>query len=530
MPAILLWPPLRAMPDLSPRLFALALSAIVVLGMVADVHAADSASSPRDDALAYFQNLPASNPYRAALLRYQTLPAADREALKTWADGRGENEPPPALSAEQARVAAELSAAIIAASGAPATARSDWPLMANPDDPENPAAVTLPGVGTLRTLARLTIAGAASLPADEACAVYAAAAQLGRQQRSGATLIEQLTGIAIENIAQAEAAKRLGELDAAGLNRLASLWSALTPPPANAKAVAGERDEFFLPILEHVLAPGLRALLADPKAGTADEPASPDAGFTRDLRLCGLVSLGEGSHRVILENTRNGESFSLEPGRTVDGIELVSLDYEKRLAVLRRGAREAVVLLESKRIIERANPARTFRETFKSFDLFQGEGSGEKSMQKVLVRARNHPEGVDGYLRDLRAEYQAGIDRQLRLADSPQAPAADEAAPGASDPFIAMTTPTIGRVIRTMNNAATQSSMLQAAIRHRMIQIGAEPTGDVQLDPWGEGNAGFVTTPTPDGGFTLRSRYEVSPGRPLTYKFAASDAGFVRAK
>ena len=214
-----------------PSLLLRTLVPVLCLSLGGLARAAETTPA-RDDTLAYFENLPDTNPYRRTLLLYQRLPAADRDALKTWSDAHaGDDSPAATLTPGQAYLASEFSSMIAAAASTPSTTRSDWPLLPDPDDPTNPAAIILPGVGTLRTLARITVKNAASLPADQACVAYAAVAQLARQQRSGATLIEQLTGVAIEGIAQSGPARRLAEFSADDLRR----WQ----PPAPVKRRGG---------------------------------------------------------------------------------------------------------------------------------------------------------------------------------------------------------------------------------------------------------------------------------------------------
>lgn len=480
------------------------------------------------ETVAYFENQPASNPYRALLLRYATLPKAERAALDAWSNGPlGENDPPPSLTDAQHALARELSTALVAAGSAANTTREDWPLPANPNDPDNPMNIIPVGIGTTRALAQIAVKDAATLPPGEAAAVYVAAAQFGRQQRSGSTLIEQLTGIALESIAQAEAAKRLNEFSAEELARLSALWDQLKPPPSNAEAVAGEREVFFLPWVEKIIVPGLRALIEDPGAGSKPDDSDDANDFTKNLRLSGLMDLGGGQHRIILEDTRSGESLALDLGRATERIRLVSLDYEKRVAVISNGQSEAVVHLESKRIVRRPSHAATLRRMFEFSDIMGGSDRGKSSLAKMLTLAREHPGGPEGYGKDLVAAYQAGVDRHLQQAEKPQPDS--EYAPHTEDPFLDLAVSSIGRIARIFNSSATHTMMFQAAIQHRLGQLGHSIDHSAFNDPWSDNNGRFYLKPAEDGaGFILTSRYEVRPGQPVTYKFGAPDAGFVR--
>ena len=66
-------------------------------------------AAPNAETIAQLEQLPANNPYRAALLRLESLPETDRAALKAWTDyypDPDEPSPAPVLSAEQAITAA----------------------------------------------------------------------------------------------------------------------------------------------------------------------------------------------------------------------------------------------------------------------------------------------------------------------------------------------------------------------------------------------------------------------------------------
>lgn len=508
----------------------LPLIAFTLLCLIATVARPATAEVKKDDALVYFENLPGTNPYRDVFIRFQSLPKEERDVLRAWSDGYvEEGEPLPTLTPDQIALARELSEAIVAAGAAPATAREAWPLVRDPNDPDNLAALFIPGIGSVRTLAKIATKDATSLPPGDAAAVYAAVVQLGRQQRSGATLIEQLLGVAVEGIAQAEAAKRLNEFSAEELAQLSSLWDQLKAPPSNAEALSGEREIFFRPMVENILVPGLRALLEDSDSGQEPDSSEPDSDFTKDLRLSGLIDLGGGQHRILLENTRTGESFALDLGRTSERIQLVSLDYEKRIAVIRSGGNEAEVHLESKRIIRKKNHAYAVRKMFETFDIMGDTENEKSSLEKILARIRAHPGGVDGYAKDLLAAYQAGVDKHIELAESPRAPKSENAKEPADDPLLAMTVPTIGKLARTFNSTSTQTLMFKAAIQHRLGQLSQSVDPFPLFDPWAGKLQPFDVKPAANGaGFVITSRYEVSPGEPVTYKFAAPDAGFIR--
>ncbi len=529
-----------------PRVQAFLLIALLLAPGARAAPAGDSlaasaaVAAPRDNTLAYLEGLPETNPYRAVLLRLHTLPAADRDALKAWSNGnQGKNEPAPSLTTEQQALAREFAADLVSLSAHPPTHAEDWPVLRDPADPDNPVSMLIPGVGLARDLARIAVKTGDTLPPEEAIAIYAATAQQGRQQRGGASLIEQVVGVAIENIAFAAAGRRLSEYSAADLQTLSAAWSALQPQPDNARAFAGERELFFVPIVNDFLRPGLAAILAEDTetgANPAAQNEDPDAGFTRHLRLSGLADLGDGERRISLENTATGTTFTIAEGKSTDGIELASLDFEKHEAVIRRGSCEAVIHLESKRIVERdrghghAAAAARLRRMFNASTGMTDTEEGQKLLNTIVESARRHPGGADGYADELLDTYQRLFDAQLAAADSPMVPANPPARPGSDDPLIKLILPSLDRVGRTFNGSATSPTMLQAAIHHRLAELGAASPDAGPVDPWNADGSPFSYEATPGGGFLLRSRYEMDSGKPLTYKFAAPDAGFVRPK
>ena len=502
---------------------------LALIGLGGAPSPALAASDPQ--VLAHLEMLPESNPYRSALLQLGKLPEADHAAIREWASS--DNDPAATqLTAAQRRLVGELRNSLIDARGTPPLDSSAWPLMPNPETPDDPTAMTLPALGHIRELAKIALKSAEALPADQAISTYAATAQLARQQRAGLTLIEQLSGVAIEGVATAAAAKRLAEYSPEGLQHLGVTWSGLHPLPTNAEAFAGERDAYFRPMLDHLIAPGLHALLADPEAGRLQDTEDNDAGSAsaddpfRNLRLSGIVRVGPGEEQVSLENSTTGESFTIRLGRETNGFELLAIDFENHRARLRHGEDEALVDLRSKQVLNMERSAHRLRETFRGFNLFSDNPKGDAALAEMLARARAHPDGVEGYTRELMLGYQAGLDAHLARADSPKVIADNQ--PASSDPFLALSLPMLGKMGRTLNNAATYPTMLQAAVHHRLAELGQAPATAAPTDPWAEDGAAFGLERTDDGGFILSSRYEVYSGAPLRVKFAAPDAGFVR--
>jgi hypothetical protein len=475
---------------------------------------------PRDEVFAHIDRFPNSNPYRTILLHFQSLPKTDRERLTAWAIYETpEGEPSLVLDPAQERVVREIRAALLTASSQGDTAASDWPPLPSPHAPEDPTAITVPGTSLVRHIAQIATKSTASLPPAEAARVYAAIAKLGRQQRFGVTLGEQAAGAGIEAAAQTEIARRLSEFSDDDLALLSDAWTRLPAPPSTEELLENEITRVLRPIVEIHLAPALRALLAEAERAPREEPSAldPDAGFTRDIRLSALLHVAENEHRIVLQDIRTQETFTLRLAQAVRGIELVSIDYEKHHALIRRGTREALVHLESKQIIERDPAASGSRTKFLS-----------RTDQKLLVRIRAHPEGVDGVVRKILAENEAHLRDQRELAELPECLPPPEIGSIANGNYL-VANPSFGHALRNLNRAATQAAMLQAALQHRRNQLHPVRAQPPTADPWSENSSeAFRLEPGPDGGFVLRSRYETRPGEPVAFKFASLDAGRFR--
>lgn len=484
------------------------------------VAAAATAADPQ----AAIRHLPANNPYRAAIEEYLGLPEEDRTRLVAWARKTGEGDaPPPVLTAEQRARVADLSAAVLAAARQPQAA--EWPLVPDPADPENPAAITVPHVGPIMQLARIVNRSAADLPPGEAIDRYAAVAQLGRQARNGGTLIDQLAGVAAEGLATGETSRRLGEFSGADLDRLTAAWAALKPSPGLDAAFRGERDLFFKPLLEKIIGPGLAAMLAEENAlsGTVTAPAANDVGA--GLRLTAIIN--DGQPMIGLEERATGTAFFVREGKTVNGVSVLSIDFERNRAMLRVHGKEAVLDLVSKRIVERkAAVGRLFRLLGGMDGLSAGGGDeGPKIVADLLKHARIHPEGLGGYIKELQADYDRMLADELLRAERPKAEARDPASLRSENPLLALIMPSFESVARRINQSELAGTMLDAAVGLRRRQLNGSLPVRAAVDPWSGAGEGFRLTIIPDGGFILGSAYESAPGKPVEYKYGAPDAG-----
>ncbi|MBC8010785.1 MAG: hypothetical protein H7067_11900 [Burkholderiales bacterium] len=483
------------MPRPFPLLRSLALCALIACG----VRAAPS--------------LPETNPYHAAVAQLQAFPDNEKNLFYSWLYPNDET-PAPTLSAAHQRLVREATAAVIAAADHPPLSTLDW-LPALADEAATGDSVLQLPTSELHLLASLAAKSADALPADQALDAYVAVARLGRQQRAAPTLSGQLCGSGIENAALASVARRLNEFSAADLERLSTAWSNLPSPPGLGPTLRIHRDRYFIPVLQTSLFDDLRKFEQETLAAT-------DPAFA-DLRLSALVDLGDGERRISLENLSTGASFTLREGATVEGIELVSMDFDARQALIRRSEREAVINLQSKQIEERRLSTRQVEAALASHPAGKRVTSREK---RWLIEALTHPGGVDGYAADVFANYDAHIDRLVHQANELAPVLPDVVVP--DYPALNIITPNIANIARRLRANDTQPAMLQAAIHARLAALGQTSATPPPADPWAtEPDGGFTLTPT-EGGFRLQSRYQTTQGIPLTYQFATPDAGPVR--
>jgi hypothetical protein len=519
------------------------LSAILVLCLVAAPASrailsggGDTPSATTPDPLDKIRHLPESNPYRAVLAQWLSLPATDRGAIADWANGdSNEASPPAALGAEQKALARQFASALRGTASAPPTTPADWPLQWDPLNPDDPTRAMFPEVGELRALARATVKIADESPPADAIALYAATARLGRETRQGATLIQKLTGVAIDGLAQADAARRLGEFSPAELEALSAAWRNLPAASGIEPALEAERNRFFIPIFEKQILPGLRVYFAagEPAFDKLPDDAKADAAIAR-LRLSALVDFGDGEKQITLENRDTGESFTVTKKRPAEGVELLDFDIPGHRATIRVHGREALVNLQTKEIVAHSETLKKFRAFLETSIFAEDENAsphGPLTRRAWLDLIKNHPNGVDGYYTDILARYDAIFAQQLaesKKAEYPERSVGAALLTNERDPILAMITPSVGGVARSLHAADVNATMLEAAIRHRLGQTTQAPA-----DPWSatspdETAAPFTYEPTPDGGFTLASRYHRRKDEPVTYKFAAPDAGVVR--
>lgn len=470
-------------------------------------------------------HLPEANPYRAVAMRWLSLPEDDRKAISDWmSPDDSEENARAALNTSQQEVAHAIAADLAAAAKIGAGQPELWPPKQDPKNPDNPFYILLPDVGALRDLAKITTKVADDSPPSEAIELYAATARFGRDISSGATLIQGLTGVAVEGLASAGAARRLHAFSPQELELLSGAWRQLPRPAGIEHALQTERNVFFIPLLERVILPGLLALQAEGIDAFDSSSESELSPTLKNLRLSALIA-ADGEQLIHLENTATGKSFSVTNKQSAEGVKLIRFDAKAGRAWLRVAGTPAVLDLQSKRFVSARADIDRLRKLIGE-DL--GIGSPSKTPDWVRL-ALAHPDGPEGYVTDLIEEYDRRMSEQIAGAQQSKRP---QTSPNdvPSDPLLAIVMPTMGQVARTMNASSLQSTMLEAAIRRRLGQPGGMPS-----DPWGPVDANKASAPfafeqTSDGGLILRSAYETRTGEPYAYKFGTPDAGVQRTQ
>lgn len=466
--------------------------------------------------------LPETNPYHAAVARLQAIPPAERATLNAWVHETSENPAPP-LSPAQTTLLRALDQDLRAAAASPPTTEADWLPAGHDPSAKLPEHELLALSQNLRELSRFTAKFSDTLPPSEAIETCVAIARLGRQQRTLTSIFFQMTGSGLENgTALEHLARRLRDFSPDELEHLSAAWSDRQPTPDLSATFRTERDHYFVPMIEEHVLSGLKKLETEALAH-AGLATSPAAGF-EDLRLSALVDLGRDEHRISLENLLTGDTFTLEKGRAVEGVLLVSVDFTTRQAVIRRNDRDARIDLRSRQIT-------TARLSLSQIDAYLASNTVLDAEGKTFLRAAlTHPEGPEGFVADLIAAYDTQVARQVAAAsDAIASPPSITTETDLFAPFIQSSAKTYGESARRLFSTDLRSTMLQAAIHARLRELGREPATPSPADPWAAESGGdFELSTTEDGGLVLRSRYQRTPGNATAYKFGSPDAGPVR--
>ena len=460
------------------------------------------------------------NPYQTVVTQWLALPSEQRNAISEWSEPVGAKDGAGAtLSAEQEQIVAHLATAVQRAAQDPREAK--WLMTLNPNDPDNPAAMTLPYLSPLMALGKITIKTAATESPSEAINRYLAVTQMGRTLRQNCPLIDQLTGINLERQSNRGMADRLGEFSAADLDRLARVRAGLKPVLSFETALReGERNQFFYPMLDRLLGPGLAALLEEnARLEKGAAPALEDEVVT-SLRLSGIITGGD--NMIGLERTQDGSSFWVREGQTVQGVKLQSIDRSRKLAYILIGKQNAVVQLASKQVLI-CRPGGDAKRLREMLDLFDKSGpSQDEWISQIMRSVGTYPNGLKGYLDHLRLEYDQRLMQAVQYADQVKVPTASANVASLDDPLLNQMTPAFSKVGRTMNSANLEAFMMDAALQLRRQELAGLPL-EPPMDPWASEGTRLKLDRTADGRFTLGSVYEKKAGEPLEVSFGGSN-------
>lgn len=458
----------------------------------------------------YIDSLPESHPHRRILQQLATLPADQGEALDKWlAKPEGEA---PAGTAELIAAATEHFRAT--ANGG--LADNLWPYAW-----ENQIYGPTLNSASIRRLARLGKTAALSLPPDEAMEVLQSMAAMGRGLRnSQGPMIHGMMATMVEETARSGLAARLGDLDLAALDRLEASREKLPAALSDIRFFSGEIRWMENYLNRHLLP----ELLKLSRMTEAELAGSTD--FASQLRLSGVLEMGDGEKWIMLETTAEGRSIRLKEGESGDGITVVSIDIPDRRAVLRHEKGEAVVDLKDKTIRD-TKPTFQFLEA--TLDLPEALNTPEKRdklIRDLWHRLHGRPEGVAEYIAEqLDQVEQEGIHileatRTTKFTKNLGWPGQGQAE---ASPWIGL----FPFIVRDLHEDDTCDRMLSVAIALRRAELtNAEPGAGMIADPWADPpGASFLVEKSADGSFVLRSAFEKIDRKPLSYKFAAKDAG-----
>ncbi|MFH0953181.1 MAG: hypothetical protein V1873_02505 [Verrucomicrobiota bacterium] len=74
---------------------------------------------------------------------------------------------------------------------------------------------------------------------------------------------------------------------------------------------------------------------------------APEQSFARNIRMSALLESNDGEIRIGLIDLQSNQNFFLGVGDVENGVELVSADYEKEEAVIKKGDEMALIKLQS---------------------------------------------------------------------------------------------------------------------------------------------------------------------------------------
>ena len=257
---------------------------------------------------------------------------------------------------------------------------------------------------------------------------------LVRHQDQEPTLLTHLTQIGRGNLLNARLAEFGPEMTPQQRASVQSRIQALPAAGHLADALLAERDMFVGWYQQRIL----KAL----EAWESENLGPNDFRFPQDLRLAGVVLLPDTPVRISLQNTRTQQSFWLEKGKEVQGIELDKVDRNAVRAWIRKGDRTAIVDLQKQTIENRHVP---WEVIYKAM----GDNYSEDSVEALKENYIEMGFTPDEILDQLDVVYDYYTEAALRVHLSPEDMKAwvrGQLAGVSEDSYFGMVAPTISNL------------------------------------------------------------------------------------
>ncbi len=459
---------------------------------------------------ASLEHLPEAHPYRAVLLRHKALPEETRDRIEAL------HHTDAPLRPEDAAHIIALAAEVRAAARQNGHASVEWPMLHNPSLPDNPFANLIVGMEESFALIRQLRNAAERLPAAEAAPVYAALLRFGRDHRNGPVTMNYLLWATTEQLCARGVCARLAEFSPEELRLLDEAWADLPPAQSAAEAMLRETEDFIRPFMRDKILPFLLARQAAASSSVTDDEPPPDAppSLARDFRLSGLVDYGDGERRIHLESRHDRTTIALREGGPAQlGVRLVSIDFETRRALLRRGDQDAIVELESRTIIDRAPISD--EELLTALGMVSDTEAARLTLDQLSAMFASWPGSPDSFAEHLGNLHAAQLRTFLADAELPPRPPGEERVHEVH--LIHDFTHFFEQTTRRFRAAEIATTAAPAALRHRLRELGHDaPTPP--FDPAApEADTPFVIETTPAGHRVLRSSYQFNHATPLTF-------------
>lgn len=281
---------------------------------------------------------------------------------------------------------------------------------------------------------------------------------MSRRLESDTTLIASLVGVACDKLTVDRMARLLPNLPEDQLKRIAAALGRSAPDERWRRSMQSERDLmagwFIGRILEMARTNSSDQAVVGLPSGTNS--------LSRDLRLSAMV-LSETRIRVGLDDVVNKRNFWLTPGKTNNGITLVSADFANEEAVISRGGEMAVLHLKGLEIVPfeyKFTPAQlaSFREML---------GGAEGASDADLMVKIGGPKGVVDDLLELQ-KIESDWASLSGWKSSEELSAMQEAAAKRLGPMSRLMLPPLASSYETLFAGQVREQMMRAAIGLRL--------------------------------------------------------------